>query len=99
MIISENKPMSEILGFLKNAEKVVTDSGGLQKEAYILQTPCVTVRDQTEWVETLVGNNNILAKPSSTDICDKVFNTVVDTTKRENYYGIGDAAEKICDLI
>lgn len=89
----------DMLYFVKNAKKVVTDSGGLQKETYILDTPCVTVRDQTEWVETLVGNHNILAKPNADDIVDKVMNTVIDYDKKEAYYGIGNAAEKICDLI
>ena len=89
----------DMLYFVKNAKKAVTDSGGLQKETYILGTPCVTVRDQTEWVETLVGNHNILAKPDAKDIVDKVMNTVIDYDKKEAYYGNGNAAEKICKLI
>lgn len=89
----------DMLYFTKNAIKVVTDSGGLQKEAYILDTPCVTVRDQTEWVETLKGNHNILAKPDSKDIIAKVKNTIIDFDCKENYYGIGDAADKICKVL
>lgn len=89
----------DMLYFVKNAKKAVTDSGGLQKETYILNTPCVTVRDQTEWVETLIGNHNILAKPNAKDIVDKVMNTVIDESKKANHYGNGDAAEKICELI
>lgn len=89
----------DMLYFVKNAKKAVTDSGGLQKETYILNTPCVTVRDQTEWVETLIGNHNILAKPIVDDIVDKVMNTKIDYSKKMNHYGNGDAAMKILDLI
>lgn len=89
----------DMLYFVKHAEKAITDSGGLQKETYILDTPCVTVRDQTEWVETLIGNHNILAKPKAADILEKVENTVIDLKNKKNYYGTGHAAQKICELI
>lgn len=89
----------DMLYFTKNAIKVITDSGGLQKEAYILNTPCITVRDQTEWIETLTGNHNILAKPNHKDILSKVFNTEIDKDKKQNFYGNGDAAIKICSVI
>lgn len=88
----------DMLFFVKHAKKAVTDSGGLQKETYILDTPCVTVRDQTEWVETLIGNHNILAKPNAEDIVNKVMNTTIDYDKKEAYYGSGHAAQKICEL-
>ncbi len=90
---------SEMLFFTKNAKKVITDSGGLQKESYILKTPCVTVRDQTEWTETLNGGYNILAKPNTKDILSKVFDTITDKDNYSAYYGDGHAAEKICDLL
>lgn len=98
-ILTEPVGYLDMLYYTKNAKKVVTDSGGLQKEAYILETPCVTIRDQTEWVETLSGNNNILAKPNVDDIYNKVFNTMVDASQRKDYYGTGDASNKICNLI
>lgn len=89
----------DMLYFVKHAKKAITDSGGLQKETYILNTPCVTVRDQTEWVETLIGNHNILAKPDTEDILEKVKNTKIDIKNKKAYYGNGHAAEKICKLI
>lgn len=89
----------DMLFFTKNAIKVVTDSGGLQKEAYILETPSVTVRDQTEWLETLNGNHNILSKPNCEEILQKTFNTNISSAPRQNYYGNGDASDKICKIV
>lgn len=90
---------TEMLYYTKNAIKIITDSGGLQKEAYIMGVDCVTVRDQTEWVETLAGNNNILSKPDTEDILNKVNNTVVDVTVKKNYYGEGNAANLILEIL
>ncbi len=88
-----------MLWLVRHAVKVVTDSGGLQKEAYILDTPCVTVRDQTEWTETLRGGHNILSKPEKKDILSKVFGTETDWKQKAAYYGDGHAAEKICGIL
>lgn len=89
----------DMLYYTKNAVKVITDSGGLQKEAYILKTPCVTVREQTEWIETLKGNYNVLAKADADDIYDKVLHTEIQSETYLNYYGYGDAAKRICEVI
>lgn len=88
-----------MLYLVKHACKTITDSGGLQKETYILDTPCITVRDQTEWVETLNGNHNVLAKPEKKDILFKILNTEVSQNRKVEYYGDGHAAQKICKLL
>lgn len=88
-----------MLYLVKHAVKTITDSGGLQKETYILGTPCVTVRDQTEWVETLNGNHNVLAKPEHNDILSKVFDTKIDQGQKKAYYGDGHASEQIGALL
>lgn len=98
-IVIEPVGYIDMLFYTKNAVKVITDSGGLQKEAYILHTPCVTVRDQTEWVETLAGNHNVLSKPEKEDILRKTLDTIVDECSYGEPYGDGHAAENITRIL
>jgi UDP-N-acetylglucosamine 2-epimerase len=86
-----------MLYMTKNAKAIITDSGGLQKEAYFLNVPCVTVRDETEWVETLEGHWNVLSSPDA--IAENVERSYVDKKNKKNTFGEGDAAEKIADII
>ena len=88
-----------MLYLTKNAEKVITDSGGLQKECYILNVPCITVRDQTEWVETLNNGYNILSKPEYNELYSKIIKAKIEDNKKVNYYGDGDASRKIKDIL
>lgn len=89
----------EMLYFTKGSIKVVTDSGGLQKEAYMLGRNVVTLREQTEWVETLTGNHNVLCKIAKKHILDAVYKEDIQDTFDDNIFGDGKAAEKICDRL
>lgn len=88
-----------MLYLTKNAIKVVTDSGGLQKECYILDVPCITVRNQTEWVETLIDGYNVLSTPMYDDLYNKIINAKIVHNEKVNYYGDGNASEKICNIL
>lgn len=87
----------DMLTLEANAKKIVTDSGGVQKEAYFMKVPCVTIREQTEWVETLEGEANIL---TGTDT-DKILAAVQKEVHPEykEVFGDGQASEKIVELL
>jgi UDP-GlcNAc3NAcA epimerase len=102
--LSNNVKVIDPVGYLdmlileKYANKIVTDSGGIQKEAYILGIPCVTLRHETEWVETVKDKWNILVGTDKEKIIEaiKYFRP---SDNRNNYFGEGKAGEKIVDAI
>jgi UDP-GlcNAc3NAcA epimerase len=65
------------------AKKIITDSGGIQKEAYLLRKPCITLRSETEWVETVAQKWNLLIHPLAEDIAAKISNFIVPETHQE----------------
>lgn len=87
----------EFQGLLKYSNKVITDSGGLQKEAYIAGKPCITVRPETEWVETIEAGWNILA-----DIEDENFREVIEgfepKRERPELYGKNVAERMVKEI-
>jgi|APSaa5957512535_1039671.scaffolds.fasta_scaffold03126_4 UDP-GlcNAc3NAcA epimerase len=109
------KPVTylEMISLEKHSMLICTDSGGVQKEAYFLRTPCITLRDQTEWIETVeLGWNKVIG----TDMKDIVTtvnillkrlfsgtpdNTPFHSSKKNlgNYYGDGYASRKIIDCL
>jgi UDP-GlcNAc3NAcA epimerase len=85
----------------KNAAAIATDSGGVQKEAFFHKVPCVTVRNETEWVELLALGWNRLALPDSFDQIVGAINSSMASTP-ENHsspYGCGDSAGLIVDIL
>ena len=86
----------EMLLLTSGANQVLTDSGGLQKEAWFMEVPCVTLRQETEWVETLIGGWNVLSQLETEDILQKALHTIPDPSARGLMpFGDGHASEKI----
>ncbi|WLR52857.1 UDP-N-acetylglucosamine 2-epimerase (non-hydrolyzing) [Bacillus tianshenii] len=90
------KPVSylEMLYLEKHANAIVTDSGGVQKEAYFAKKPCYTLREQTEWVETVESGWNILVDPKE-DSLSTIMNGARPSEYDEELYGNGKASERI----
>ncbi len=83
----------------KNAAAIVTDSGGVQKEAFFYRVPCVTTRDETEWTETVDAGWNTLAGADRSAIARAVLGQEPRERKDISPYGNGDSAKKIVELI
>ena len=81
----------------KQAKTILTDSGGIQKEAYFHRTPCVTLRDETEWTETITAGWNQLAGYRKENILNCLNNNPQQTEIDE--YGDGHAAGKIIQTL
>jgi UDP-GlcNAc3NAcA epimerase len=99
----------DMLALLQGARWVLTDSGGLQKEAYFVSCPCITLRDETEWIETLDGANAIAGRDGARlpqllrDLSQRPLRHIEQgPTPVDGPFGAGDAAHRIvhaiCDL-
>lgn len=72
ILLTDPKGYLDFIVLENSADKIITDSGGIQKEAYILKKPCITLRTETEWVETVDEKWNLLIDPSENDIAFKI---------------------------
>jgi UDP-N-acetylglucosamine 2-epimerase (non-hydrolysing) len=88
----------DFVQLLDASERVATDSGGVQKEAFYLNTPCVTMRDETEWIETVESGWNVLVG-ANRDRIETELATVSVPNQKPSPYGEGDAAERILDTL
>ena len=90
----------DIMNLGKNAKTIFTDSGGIQKEAYFLRVPCLTLRDETEWIETVESGFNVLTGADERKILDAYYSIpAVETLNPQNFFGDGHASEKIVGIM
>jgi UDP-GlcNAc3NAcA epimerase len=90
----------DIISLEKNAKLIITDSGGIQKEAFFFQKPCVILRDQTEWIEMVKNGNARLAGSNE----KRIFQETLELLNKSNFnypdiFGDGNAATFICTKI
>jgi UDP-GlcNAc3NAcA epimerase len=90
----------DIIELLKYCELVITDSGGMQKEAYFFRKYCITLREETEWTELVERKVNFLAGPEKRDIL-AAYRKIPETKKNfdDKLYGDGNSSERIVNLI
>jgi len=102
--LSNTIEIIEPLGYLDmiqlemHCKKIVTDSGGVQKEAFFMGKPCITLRDETEWIETVENGWNIIVGTNEEKIIDAILN-FRPIIKQKNIFGDGDACTKILNII
>jgi UDP-N-acetylglucosamine 2-epimerase len=88
----------EMLVLEESAEAIVTDSGGVQKEAYFAGRPCITLRDRTEWTETVAAGWNYLAGSDPAAIAE-AMRSFRPTGARPELFGDGHAAERVVEAL
>ncbi len=89
---------SDFITLIKNSSTVITDSGGIQKEAYLLKTPCITLRTNTEWTETLENGWNVLAGTDYKLVLKELKKTKT-FIKNKSIFGRGNTSNKIIQVI
>lgn len=100
IVLSDPFSYLDMILFLKNAKMVFTDSGGVQKEAMFFETPCVTLRQETEWTETVDAGWNLLAGSDTASILKSAEKHLGMIRKnKDSIYGSGRSAENVIDSI
>ncbi len=100
IIVTQPMGFLDMIALEKNTRLIITDSGGLQKEAYFFEKPCLVLRDNTEWIELVRNGNAELCEIISSQILSKAQSLVEKTDFTfPPFYGDGNAADFICERI
>ena len=99
MIIIDPVGYLEMVYLLPKCKLVMTDSGGLQKEAFFFAKPCITLRDETEWVELIENDYNILVGADKQRIVDAFLNQNYQIDFSKELYGGGNASDSIAKAL
>ncbi len=89
----------DMLMLEQNARLIMTDSGGIQKEAYLFGIPCITLRSETEWAETVAAGWNVLVGANRERIVEMVLHQRWPAQTPQSVFGMGQAASKIVHLL
>jgi UDP-N-acetylglucosamine 2-epimerase (non-hydrolysing) len=98
LILTDPLDYLDFQSLLMEARKVLTDSGGVQKEAYFFGVPCLTLRDETEWMETVEDGWNVLVGADKAEILRAIASFEPRGTKQKSF-GDGHAAERIVEIL
>ncbi|MBN1233332.1 MAG: UDP-N-acetylglucosamine 2-epimerase (non-hydrolyzing) [Candidatus Coatesbacteria bacterium] len=105
ILIPSNLHLIDPLGYpetmsrLKDSKGLITDSGGLQKEAYWLSKPCITLREQTEWIETVEEKANKVVGLDADLLFNEMTTDWFNKKANRNLYGDGESCKKIVEII
>lgn len=98
VVVTEPLGYLDMLQAMAHAKKILTDSGGVQKEAYLLGVPCITLRDTTEWVETVDDGWNVLVGAKREKIVDAI-RTLSPEKERSMIFGEAGAGARIAAIL
>jgi UDP-N-acetylglucosamine 2-epimerase len=99
VIITKPLGFFEFIKLMNHAKMILTDSGGIQKEAYVLQVPCITLRENTEWIETVEDRWNVLVGTDKRRIIEEVSSFSPSLNTHRNRFGNGNAGTKIVSIL
>ena len=99
VILTQPLGFLEFIKLMDHARMILTDSGGVQKEAYILKVPCITLRENTEWIETVDDGWNVLVGTDKEKIVNLVDEFTPSIKTYQNRFGNGDACKRVCDIL